>query len=138
MSLSYTNIEVVFHFKTIEVTFLISSRWLKIRLHAKNKLLMLPRTNLRSSSIWKKLRLSSIFKNIEVILHISSSWVKIRLHTKNQLPGLPGSVLKVWLGGWWWVGGPTNYFVTHNLYWVWLPYFVYLGQNKVSYQKWAS
>ena len=64
-------------------------------LHTKNQLPRLPRTKLRSSSIWKKLRSSSIFKNIEVVLHNSSSWVKIRLHTENQLNGLPGSALKV-------------------------------------------
>ena len=67
-------------------------------LHTKNQLPRLPRTKLRSSSIEKKLRSSSIFKNIEVVFHNSSSWVKIRLHTKNQLPGLPGSALKVYVG----------------------------------------
>ena len=49
-------------------------------LHTKNQLPRLPRTKLRSSYI---------FKNIKV---------KIRLHTENQLPGLPGSALKVCVG----------------------------------------
>ena len=48
--------------------------WVKIRLHIQNQLLGLPRTKLRSSSIWKKfevlfylqnLRSSSMFKNIK-------------------------------------------------------------------------
>ena len=37
----------------IEVIFHISSSWLKIRLHAKNQLLMLPRIKIRLSSNWK-------------------------------------------------------------------------------------
>ena len=71
-------------------------------LHTKNQLPRLPRRNLRSSSIRKKSRLSSIFKNIEVVFHNSSSWVKIRLYNENQRPGLPGSALKVCVG---WGGG---------------------------------
>ena len=67
------------------------------------------RTKLRSSSIWKTLRSSSIFKNIEVVFHNSSSWVKIRLHTKNQLSGLPGSALKVCVGGG--VGGGGGFYL---------------------------
>jgi hypothetical protein len=74
-------------------------------LHTKNLFPRLPRTKLRSSSIWKKLRSSSIKQNIEVIFHNSSSWVKIRLHTENQLPGSPGSALKVCVVGWWGGGG---------------------------------
>ena len=50
---------------------------------------------LRSSTIFKRIRLSSIWKNIEVTFHISTSWVKIRLHTKNNLLMLSGSALKV-------------------------------------------
>ena len=68
-------------------------------LHTKNQLHMKTREKFRTSSIYKKIRLSSIFKNIEVVFHISSSWVKIRLHTENQLPRLSGSALKVRLGG---------------------------------------
>ena len=37
-------IEVVFHFEKVEVVFHISSSWVKIRLHTKNQLPMLPRT----------------------------------------------------------------------------------------------
>jgi hypothetical protein len=62
-------------------------------LHTKYKLPRLPRTNLRSSFIWKNLRSSPIFKTILVVFHISSSWVKIKCQAGNQLPGLPRSKL---------------------------------------------
>ena len=75
--------------KNIEVVFYSSSSWVKIKWQTENQLPGLPRSKLRSSSIWKKLRSSSIFKNIEFVFHISSSWVKIRLHTENQRLGLP-------------------------------------------------
>jgi hypothetical protein len=92
-------------------------------LHTKNQIPRLPRTKYRSSSIWKKLKSSSIFKNIELAFHNSSSWVQIRLHTENQLPGLPGSALKVCVGGggvgWGGVGWvPLNYVVTPTSFWV--------------------
>ena len=49
-------------------------------------------------------------------LHFSSSWVKVRLHLENQLHVLSGSALKVYVGGWWVVGGggPTNNLVYPN------------------------
>ena len=88
------------------------SSWVKIRLHTENQILGLPRTKMRSSSIWKTMRSSSVFQNIYVILHFSSSWVKIRLHTENQLPGLTGNALKVCVVVGWWLRRSENSILT--------------------------
>ena len=50
---------------------------------------------MRSSSIWKKGRLSTIWKTIEVVFHIYSIWFQISLHAKNQLTLLPTTALIV-------------------------------------------
>ena len=56
----FQKIEVVFNLKKNEVVFHISSSWVETMLHTKNQFPWLPRTKYRSSSIWKKLRSSSI------------------------------------------------------------------------------
>ena len=50
---------------------------------------------MRSSSIWKKGRLSTIWKTIEVVFHIYSIWFQISLQAKNQLTLLPTTALIV-------------------------------------------
>ena len=69
----YQKIEVV---KKNKVVFYISSSWFETILHTTNQPSRLPRTKLRVSSLWKKIRSTLIFKNNEVVFHILSSWAR--------------------------------------------------------------
>ena len=132
-------LQVVFHFIKIEVVFHFPKNWgcltfektrslpflkiwghlpfskIEVVFHFQKNWGRLPFSNkLRLSSIFKKLRSSSIFKNIEVVFHISSSWVKIRLHTKNQLPRLSRTALIVIIPGVGWAPTYNGWAATYN------------------------